>query len=210
MPNPGLTFRTIGGMLEFFVFLGPEPESVVKQYSEVIGRTFMPPYFTLGFQLSRWGYQNTSEIRAVVERTRNAQIPQVTKTNGLIASFRLTFNCVLLHHTIISLQDVQFADIDYMAGRKDFTIDRVNFSDLPQLVDEIKTDGVRFVIILDPAIPNAPGYMPFSRGNRSKVFVQWANETFKPVNQSDNDNNLYGRVSLRYISKFCSSIYKYI
>ena len=78
MPHPGLTFRTIGGMLEFFVFLGPEPESVVKQYSEVIGRTFMPPYFSLGFHLSRWGYQNTSNIEDVINRTRSLQIPQVT------------------------------------------------------------------------------------------------------------------------------------
>ncbi len=77
MPNPGLTFRTIGGMLEFFVFLGPEPESVVKQYSDVIGRTFMPPYFALGFQLSRWGYKNTSEIRQVIDRTRGVNIPHV-------------------------------------------------------------------------------------------------------------------------------------
>ena len=77
MPNPGLTFRAIGGMLEFFFFLGPEPESVVKQYSEVIGRTFMPPYFALGFQLSRWGYRNTSNIEAANNRTRELQIPHV-------------------------------------------------------------------------------------------------------------------------------------
>jgi alpha-glucosidase (family GH31 glycosyl hydrolase) len=77
MPNPGLTFRTIGGILEFFVFLGPEPESVVKQYSDVIGRTFMPPYFALGFQLSRWGYKNTGEIRQVIDRTRSVNIPHV-------------------------------------------------------------------------------------------------------------------------------------
>ena len=77
MPSHGLTFRTIGGMLEFFVFLGPEPETVVKQYTAVIGRPFMPPYFSLGFQLSRWGYKNTSQIRQAVERTRAAQIPQV-------------------------------------------------------------------------------------------------------------------------------------
>lgn len=78
MPNPGLTFRTIGGMLEFMVFLGPEPESVVKQYTQVIGTTFMPPYFALGFQMSRWGYKNTSEIRDVIERNRDLRIPQAS------------------------------------------------------------------------------------------------------------------------------------
>lgn len=77
MPYPGLTFRTIGGMLEFFVFLGPEPETVVQQYTEVIGRPFMPPYFSLGFQLSRWGYKDTAEIRQVIQRNKELGIPHV-------------------------------------------------------------------------------------------------------------------------------------
>ena len=77
MPNPGLTFRTIGGMLEFFIFLGPTPENVVQQYTDVIGRTFLPPYWSLGFQISRWGYHNTDDITAVLDRTKKANIPQV-------------------------------------------------------------------------------------------------------------------------------------
>ncbi|EFX87690.1 hypothetical protein DAPPUDRAFT_312136 [Daphnia pulex] len=167
MPYPGLTFRAIGGMLEFFVFLGPEPESVVKQYSDVIGKTFMPPYFALGFQLSRWGYRNTSNLKDAVDRTRDLEIPH----------------------------DVQYADIDYMDARKDFTIDPVNFGDLPALVDEVKKDGLRFGIILDPAIAHErTGYLPFRRGDNNKVFVQWANSSYKPEGQAANDNNLYGRV----------------
>lgn len=78
MPSPGLTIKTIGGLLEFFVFLGPEPESVVKQYAQVVGTTFMPPYFTLGFQLSRWGYFRTQDIEEVINRTRDMGIPHVT------------------------------------------------------------------------------------------------------------------------------------
>jgi len=82
MPYPGITLRTIGGMLEFFVFLGPQPETVVQQYTAVIGKTFLPPYFSLGFQLSRWGYKNTQEIRDVIARTRAVQIPQVIGINN--------------------------------------------------------------------------------------------------------------------------------
>ena len=48
MPNPGLVFKTIGGVLDFYFFSGPEPESVVKQYTSLVGLPFMVPYFSLG------------------------------------------------------------------------------------------------------------------------------------------------------------------
>lgn len=34
-PAPAITYRTIGGVLDFYMFLGPSPEDVVKQYAEV-------------------------------------------------------------------------------------------------------------------------------------------------------------------------------
>ena len=48
----------------------------------------------------------------------------------------------------INIQDVQYGDIDYMEDYKDFTIDPVDFADLPQYVDQLKLEGTSFVIIL--------------------------------------------------------------
>jgi len=54
MPTPGLVYRTIGGILDIYFFLGPSPEEVVSQYTEAVGRYYVPPYWSLGFQLCRF------------------------------------------------------------------------------------------------------------------------------------------------------------
>lgn len=36
-PSPALSWRSTGGILDVYVFLGPEPKRVVQQYLEVIG-----------------------------------------------------------------------------------------------------------------------------------------------------------------------------
>jgi len=119
-PKPAITYRTIGGILDFYIFLGPSPEDVVAQYTKAIGRTFLPPYWSLGFQLSRWGYNNIETVKSLVENMRRYNLPQ----------------------------DVQFGDIDYMDRQRDFTYDGVNFKGLPEFVHSIKRDGLRYIIIL--------------------------------------------------------------
>jgi len=60
-----------------YVFLGPSPDDVVSQYTDVIGRPFMPPYWSLGFHLCRWGYNSSDQLQAVINRMRTAKMPHV-------------------------------------------------------------------------------------------------------------------------------------
>uniref|UniRef100_A0A672ULX4 alpha-glucosidase n=1 Tax=Strigops habroptila TaxID=2489341 RepID=A0A672ULX4_STRHB len=146
-PAPALTYRTIGGILDFYMVLGPTPELVVQEYTALIGRPVMPPYWALGFQLCRYGYKNDSEIAQLVEDMKAAEIPY----------------------------DIQYADIDYMERQLDFTIG-TDFDGLPALVNKIKEEGMRFIIILDPTISgNETNYPPFSRGVEDDVFIKWPN-----------------------------------
>ncbi|MEE6501195.1 hypothetical protein FKM82_004095 [Ascaphus truei] len=146
-PTPALTYRTIGGILDFYVVLGPTPEMVVKQYTTLIGRPVMPAYWSLGFQLCRYGYKNDMEISELYNEMKAAQIPY----------------------------DVQYADIDYMERQMDFTLSQ-NFSGLPALFDHIKSEGMRCIIMLDPAIAGneTKPYEAFTRGRDKDVFIKYA------------------------------------
>ncbi|XP_023592691.1 probable maltase-glucoamylase 2 [Trichechus manatus latirostris] len=144
-PTPALTYRTTGGILDFYMVLGPTPELVTQQYTELIGRPVMTPYWALGFQLSRYGYHNDTEISNLYDAMVAAQIPY----------------------------DVQQVDMDYMERKLDFTLSP-RFKDLAHLVDRMKKNGMRFIPILDPAISgNETGYLPFTRGQADNVFIKW-------------------------------------
>ncbi len=80
----------------------------------------MPPYWGLGFQISRWGFRDLDHVKEVVERTRAAGIPL----------------------------DAVYGDIDYMAHRQDFTVDQEKYKDLPAYIAELKKKDMRYVIIL--------------------------------------------------------------
>ncbi|XP_027701961.1 probable maltase-glucoamylase 2 [Vombatus ursinus] len=142
-PAPAITYRITGGILDFYVFLGNNPEQVVQEYLELIGRPFLPPYWSLGFQLSRRDYGGIEGLASVVTRTRAVRIPY----------------------------DVQYSDIDYMEEKKDFTYDKENFNGLDQFAEELHRNGQRYIIILNPGISKNLTYGPYERGSRKRVWV---------------------------------------
>ncbi len=77
-PAPAATFRTIGGILDFYILTGPSPDSVVQQYLQVIGRPLLPPYWGLGFHLCRWNYGGIAGLTKVINRMRASNMPYVS------------------------------------------------------------------------------------------------------------------------------------
>ncbi|XP_022254723.1 lysosomal alpha-glucosidase-like, partial [Limulus polyphemus] len=133
-PAPALTYRVIGGIFDFFFFLGPTPDEVIQQYTNLIGRPFLPPYWALGFHLSRFGYMTSEKTRRVWNRTREAGIPY----------------------------DAQWSDIDYMLDFKDFTYDKERYKGLPELVDDVHKAGMHYVLNFSPGlyVTNSTGEYP--------------------------------------------------
>uniref|UniRef100_A0A8D0AIN6 Maltase n=1 Tax=Sander lucioperca TaxID=283035 RepID=A0A8D0AIN6_SANLU len=159
-PAPAVTYRTIGGVLDFYILFGDTPEQVVQEFL-LIGRPVIPPYWSLGFQISRWGYGNLSEVQQTVERNRAVALPY----------------------------DIQYTDIDYMEDKKDFTYNKVSFSELPQFADYLHEKGQKYILILDPAIATSKrvGDAPYGSYDRGTEKNAW-------VTESDGKTPLLGEV----------------
>lgn len=72
-----LIWRIIGGVFDFYMFMGFSLLEVVQQYIEVIGRSFMFSYWSFGFYLCKYGYYLVNEIMVVVKRMQEVKIFQV-------------------------------------------------------------------------------------------------------------------------------------
>ncbi|CAK4085799.1 unnamed protein product [Aphanomyces euteiches] len=142
-----LTFRTLGGILDFFVFLGPSAPAVVQHYTALVGRPIMPPYWSLGYHICRWHYHSLSDVTSVVDRMRAAAIPQ----------------------------DSQWTDIDVMDKFLDFTWDPVAFPQdkFSAFIDDLHAHGQHYVPIVDAGISVLyPTYPAYVDGLAQNVFMK--------------------------------------
>ena len=119
-------------------------KNIVRQFRQLIGQSYIPPRWALGFMQSRWGYKTELDIRQVYENYKKAGIP-------------LDSICL---------------DIDYMKDYKDFTVDSERFADLKKFSDELKSDGVRLVPIIDAGVKIEDGYDVYEEGVKNDYFCK--------------------------------------
>ncbi len=138
-------FGANGGEIDYYVFAGPTPADVLRQYTDLVGRMPLPPRWALGYQQSRWSYTPDAKVRQIARTFRQKRIP-----------------C-----------DVIYLDIDYMEGYRVFTWNEQNFPRPAELLADLARDGFKVVPIIDPGIKVDTAYRAYRTGMQEDVFLKY-------------------------------------
>ncbi|CAI7628563.1 unnamed protein product [Penicillium bialowiezense] len=139
-----LEYNAVGGVLDFYFLAGPTPKEVSIQYSEVVGLPAMQSYWTFGFHNCRYGYQDVFEVAEVVYNYSRAGIPLET----------------------------MWTDIDYMSGRRVFTLDEERFPlrMMRDLVSHLHKHDQHYIVMVDPSVSHSNNDA-FNRGSDQGIFL---------------------------------------
>jgi alpha-glucosidase len=147
-------FGAEGGDVVYYVFCGPTPRGVLDRYTELTGRTPMPPMWSLGNQQCRYSYMDEEEVRGIARGYRERDIP-----------------C-----------DVIYLDIHYMDGYRVFTWNDERFPDPRAMISDLEAEGFRVVTIVDPGIKVDEDYETYLSGRRRDLFCKTSeNEEYHNV-----------------------------
>ena len=117
-----------------------------RDYTWLTGRAPLPPLWALGNQQSRWSYYPESRVREVARGFRESRTPA----------------------------DVIYLDIDYMDGFRVFTWNKQHFPDPQKLIADLRAQGFRVILIVDPGVKLDPNYYAYAQGRAGGHFVKTA------------------------------------
>ncbi len=132
------------GEIDYYFFAGDSIREVVRGYTELTGRMWMPPKWALGQQQCRWSYMSADELMDVAKNYRKRKIP-----------------C-----------DVMYCDIDYMDGYRVFTWNPKTFPKPREMIAQLRKMGFRLVTIIDPGVKNDDGYVVCREGKEKGMFLE--------------------------------------
>lgn len=131
---------------DLYVITGDSTLDIVKEFRQLIGRSYIAPKFAFGFGQSRWGYRTKEDFREVVREHKEKHIPL----------------------------DMIYMDIDYMDAFKDFTVHPEEFADFPAFVQEMKDEKIHLVPIIDAGVKAEKGYSVYDEGVEKGYFCKRA------------------------------------
>jgi alpha-glucosidase len=140
------SFWAHGGEMNYYFIYGPEMSTVSERYIELTGKADLPPLWALGYHQCKWSYYPEAQVREVCHKFRELEIP-----------------C-----------DAIYLDIDYMDGFRCFTWDKEKFPNPEKMISDLKSQGFKTVVIIDPGIKVDKDYDVFNEGMEGNFFCRRA------------------------------------
>jgi alpha-glucosidase len=138
------SFGADGGEMNYYFFSGPDPQQVLRRFTELVGRTPLPPLWSLGYIQSSVIYYPESVVRFEGENFRHRHIP-----------------C-----------DALFLDTMHMDGNRVFTWDKSRFPDPPRMLTDLRKEGFRVIAITDPGVKVDDNYWVYKQGLEGDHFLK--------------------------------------
>lgn len=130
--------------VDIYVCVADTKKEIVKEFRSLFGLSYIPPKWAFGYGQSRWSYFTADEVRDLVAKYEEHNIPI----------------------------DSVYLDIDYMDRYKDFTINEKDFPNFNDFVKEMKEKGVHLVPIIDAGVKVEDGYDVYEEGVKNGFFCK--------------------------------------
>ncbi len=128
----------------FYIIKGETPMDVVKNFRKLIGKSYIAPFWSFGFQQSRWSYYTSDDVKNVINGYRDND-------------FSI---------------DAVYLDIDYMEAFKDFTVSEERFPDFVEFVKLVREKNIHLVPIIDAGVKIEDGYDVYEEGRDNDYFCK--------------------------------------
>ena len=70
-----MTFKSLGGRFDLFIFYGPTFDEVIQQYQEVVGRPKPMPLWAHGFFSKSYAYQDSAKALKAIKDYKEMLLP---------------------------------------------------------------------------------------------------------------------------------------
>lgn len=183
-------FEVNDTQMDYYFIYGPDMKRVIKTYTDLTGKMYLPPKWALGYQQCRWSYFPDNIVRKLADTFREKDIP-----------------C-----------DVIYLDIDYMDGYRVFTWDKNRFPEPEKMMEDLRKKGFKIVTIVDPGVKKDAEYEVFQEGVMKDLFCKritgevyigkvWPGEAAYPDFTKDETRKWWGKKHRELIGKGVSGIW---
>ncbi len=131
--------------LDYFLIYGPSFKAILKRYSDLTGYAPMPPKWSFGFWMSKFGYRNRKEVEELTDKLRKRDIP-----------------CDVVHIDPYWMGDFsQWCDLKW---------DEERFPNPKEMMAELKKKGFKICLWENPYVPTTT--QMFKEGKERGYFVK--------------------------------------